>query len=325
MLPAGHEQGLHMLRAAEKVHEVGGAQGGGHDHDPQTWRVVAVQCELHQAQQHIGVDTSLMRLVQDHNAATSQPVAASALSDEHAVRHVLQPRVAGGAVGEAHVEAHEASHLTTHLRGDTVGDADGGDSPRLRHRDHATGASNASLVQELWDLSGLTTASLADDHDHTVLPHRRKNLLAASPHWQVVRDVHLRAHARGRWRSLAGAICPGVIDGIDGIDGSGGGFAGAAAAAAATAAPLLGGLAAPQGGARCLRALRRRQTRPLARLHRCLRRRILGLRRRRCGGVLRRGAARLGHAELPVVVVDVHGAADRGAYASWACGGRRRI
>jgi len=81
-----------------------GVQRGGRDDELEVGP--ALHDALEQAEEDVGVDGALVRLVQHDHAVGAEPVVQQRLAQEHAVRHVLDHRLGPGAVLEADGVAH---------------------------------------------------------------------------------------------------------------------------------------------------------------------------------------------------------------------------
>ena len=92
---------------------------------------------LDEAEEDVGVERALVRLVDDHHAVLLQSRLGEELAQQHAVRHVLHDRLVARVVLEADGVPDLAAEPYVHLLRDPRRDAHRRDAPRLRAPDHA--------------------------------------------------------------------------------------------------------------------------------------------------------------------------------------------
>uniref|UniRef100_A0A8R7K0H9 Uncharacterized protein n=1 Tax=Triticum urartu TaxID=4572 RepID=A0A8R7K0H9_TRIUA len=124
---------------------------------------------LYQAEEDVGGERALVRLVHDHHAVARQVRLAEELAQEHPVRHVLDHRLVRGAVLEPDGVADLVPELDAQLLRHPRRHAHGRHAPRLRARDLLPLGRVPSLVEVLRYLRGLAGAGLSDDDQHLVL------------------------------------------------------------------------------------------------------------------------------------------------------------
>ena len=141
-------------RAAEVDGEAVGVHGGRGDDELE---VPAPHEDLpHEAEQHIGVERALVRLVHDDAAVGVEVLAGQRLAQQHALRHVLDQRRVRRHVLEADVVPHLGAQRTAELLAHALGHGHGGHAPRLSATDDAQ-RSVPLLVQILRQLGRLPT------------------------------------------------------------------------------------------------------------------------------------------------------------------------
>jgi hypothetical protein len=131
---------------------------------------------LEDGHQDVGVEGSLVGLVQDDDVVPREGRVAAELVEEGAVREELDAGTRAGAVLEADAVpdgAGRADRSRAHLARDAPRDGHGGHASRLRDRD--AGAGDGGAEQDLRHLRRLPRARLADDDDDRVSrePRRR--------------------------------------------------------------------------------------------------------------------------------------------------------
>mmetsp|Transcript_37897 Transcript_37897/g.108999 ORF Transcript_37897/g.108999 Transcript_37897/m.108999 type:complete len:414 (-) Transcript_37897:906-2147(-) len=165
----------------EEFRELLGVKGGGRDDELQV--VAEARHVLDQPEQHVGVQGSLVRLVDQHNGVGSHVGLIQEGPKQHAVRHVLDNRLVGSAILEADVVADFVAELDAHLLRHPRGDRHRGDSSRLCAPDLAD-LCVADLVQVLRQLCCLPGTCLADHNQHLEVAHRLKELRPVVVDWQ---------------------------------------------------------------------------------------------------------------------------------------------
>mmetsp|Transcript_57108 Transcript_57108/g.185614 ORF Transcript_57108/g.185614 Transcript_57108/m.185614 type:complete len:354 (-) Transcript_57108:1179-2240(-) len=130
---------------------------------------------LEHAEEHVGVQGALVRLVHDDGAISVQVRLDQGLAQKNAICHVLDDGFVRGDVFEADGVTNRGSQLAVHLVGHALGHGDGSHSSGLGATDEAVDCV-VSLVEVLRELRGLTRACLSDaDHD-LVLPQQVQQL-----------------------------------------------------------------------------------------------------------------------------------------------------
>mmetsp|Transcript_46891 Transcript_46891/g.101866 ORF Transcript_46891/g.101866 Transcript_46891/m.101866 type:complete len:215 (+) Transcript_46891:1480-2124(+) len=197
MLSSRHRYLTYLLRAAEEVDERKRVQGSRHDDHAQMRGLARVESASNQAKEHISVDTPLVRLIEDDEAAAVEAMLARGLSDQHPVRHILQACRFGSSVVESYVVSDKTPHLAAHLGRHAEGHADGCDASGLRDCDH-TLAGEASLVQELGYLRCLPTPGLTGEDQDPMALDGRQDLLPVIVDWKIQVTADSRVVA---WRT----------------------------------------------------------------------------------------------------------------------------
>ena len=153
---------------------------------------------LCQGEKHVGVQRTLVCLIEHEGAVVRQLGRGDRLAKEDAVGGERDACALRGGVLEAHSVTHLVSHAATHLLGHTLGRRDRGHAARLRHAHSAVPGAG----QELRQLCRLARAGLAD-HDHTVVHGERgKQRLALRQEWQVGRrERHNAAFGKEKVRA----------------------------------------------------------------------------------------------------------------------------
>mmetsp|Transcript_6507 Transcript_6507/g.18711 ORF Transcript_6507/g.18711 Transcript_6507/m.18711 type:complete len:883 (-) Transcript_6507:1046-3694(-) len=165
----------------EVLAELLGVQGGAGDEEldvgPEASNV------LDQAEQNVRVQRALVGLVHHHHAVGCQVRLAQELSQQHAIRHVLEHRFLRRAVLEADGVPHLLPQLAPHLLGNTGRDRHSSDAAGLCASD-APSFAVPRLMQILRNLSGFTRAGLADNDQDLVFGDSLQKALLVLVHGQ---------------------------------------------------------------------------------------------------------------------------------------------
>ena len=152
--------------------------GGGHDHlEVGPLR----QNPLHQAEDEVDVERTLVRLVDQQRRILAQVAVVLEFLQQYAIGHHLDPRVSGGGVLEPHLVrgdrtgagargnrgGNPGGAVGGELRENEVGHRHRGDAARLGDSDAAR-VGVAGIVQDAGKLGGLARPGRALHHDHRV-------------------------------------------------------------------------------------------------------------------------------------------------------------
>ena len=134
-----------------------------------------------------------MRLVDDDDRVAIEERVCEELTQQSAIRHELDARVAARAVVEAHRVTHDTTQGYFHLLSHSRRQRRGGDAPWLCHGDRPPARRPTRLVQELRQLRRLAAARLCDEDEDAAALERKKNRVAV----RVNRECGARAGYAG--------------------------------------------------------------------------------------------------------------------------------
>eukprot|EP00965_Chrysotila_dentata_P045002 1494767-Pleurochrysis_carterae.AAC.5 len=179
--PAGH---LHQRRRVEVGLELARVERCTH-HDQLE---VGPLCRnfLDEAEEDVGGERALVRLVEDHRSVALEQRVRHRLAQQHAVRHVLQDRLGPRHVLETDRVPNLLAQLDVHLLGHALRDAHRRHATRLRACHQLTPASDARVHHEGRDLRRLAGARLTDEDDGLVLLHHFEKLVLLLPNGKLL-------------------------------------------------------------------------------------------------------------------------------------------
>ena len=160
---------------AEEVAESLRVHGSGRDDEFQIGS--SLHDLLHDSEQHIRVQGSLVRFIHDNHGVLLQRGVTDALSQQNSVRHVFDFRRRRRAVLESNRVAHQVANLPAFLVRHSLRHARRRHTTRLRATDQSI-VRIALLVQVLRELRRLSGARFSHNHNHLVLANHVQQFLA---------------------------------------------------------------------------------------------------------------------------------------------------
>ncbi|KRX44449.1 hypothetical protein T05_629 [Trichinella murrelli] len=167
---------------AEKVGELGRVHG--RRRDDQFQIPTPGQHLFQQAEQHVGVQRSLVGFVHDHDAVVVEIRLAQTFAQQYPVCHVFEHRRRRRGIFETYSVADLFAQRHAHLVGNPSGDRHRRHAPRLRAADHQAPVRVAVFEQILAELGGLAAAGLADHHHNAVFADHVQQPLSDREHRQ---------------------------------------------------------------------------------------------------------------------------------------------
>jgi len=173
---AGHDV---RRRVVEVTREPGRVDRRRGDEDVQVWAAGQQRPEV--AEQEVDGEAALVGLVDDDRVVGGEVTVVADLGEQYAVGHHLHQGARGGAVGEPDLVAHRVTERDVELLGDALGDAAGGDPPRLGLADQPAPAA-AGLQAQLRQLGRLARTGLPGHDDDLVVAQCGHQVRAVGDH-----------------------------------------------------------------------------------------------------------------------------------------------
>lgn len=134
--------------------------------------------------ENVSRQSALVSLIKNDDAVLRQHWVQHRLTQQHAICQILEPGLFGRLIFKPNRVTNESTKLDVHLLRDTLGDAHGSDSSRLR-TGNILRPCEAGIQEELRHLRRLARTSLSlQDHD-LVLGHEPQDFFLGSPRRQL--------------------------------------------------------------------------------------------------------------------------------------------